>query len=173
MAAEAIRRKQVICRLTPLSIALGVLPIAQLALHLYVKYHAPSLRPGADLAAISAAISFMPAGVFNPVVALRPFRKALYETESAMIEYDVSASYANIVKALCRVQYEELDIYEHDDHRPTRTWKGFVNATRKSLERRREYHGSRLHYSEGELASLLDNVRDFADEWQKLKAGDS
>ena len=106
MAAEAIIRGHVLCRLTPLSIALGVFPIAQLALHLYVKYHAPSLRPGADLAAISAAISFKPAGSFNPVAAMQPFRKALYETEAALADYDVHASYGNIVKALCKVELE-------------------------------------------------------------------
>ncbi len=41
------------------------------------------------------------------------------------------------------------------------------------MERRRDYHGSRSLYTEGEPASLLDDVRDFADEWQKRKAQDA
>jgi hypothetical protein len=89
-----------------------------------------------------------------------------------MADYDVTASYSNIVKALCKVQYEELDIYGANDHIPIRSWKGFVNATRTGVERRREYYGSRLIYTEGDLATLLDDVRDFADVWQKRQAQD-
>ncbi len=40
------------------------------------------------------------------------------------------------------------------------------------MERRREYYGSRLIYTEGDLATLLGDVRDFADVWQKRQAQD-
>ncbi len=47
--------------------AVGVYPIAHLAYHLYVSSHAPAVRTGPDLVAISTAMSFSPGGV-RPVL---------------------------------------------------------------------------------------------------------
>ncbi len=44
--------------------------------------------------------------------------------------------------------------------------------TRSALERRRTLRGFRLGYTDEELATLLDEIRDFADMWQKRKSQD-
>jgi hypothetical protein len=171
MAAEAIRRGHVTCRLTPLSIALGVFPIAQLALHLYIKYHSPSQRLGTDLSVLSEAISFAPSGVFNPQAALTAFRAAHYETVAAKCDFDVSTVYTNIVKALCKVQGKVLVVYGSDD-RQTNTWADFVYTTRSAVERRRSLYGYRMIFENDELLNLLNDIRDFAGMWQRRKAQD-
>jgi hypothetical protein len=79
--------------------------------------------------------------------------------------------YTNIVRALCKVQGEVLVVYGQDD-RQTSTWAEFVYRTRSALERRRDLRGLRLGYTDEGLATLLDEIRDFADLWQKRKSQD-
>ena len=117
-AAALIERGMVICELSPLDQALGVLPIAQLALALYFAHHSPIAHEGLDVVAISGALSFMLAGVFNPDTTLDALGKAVHMQRTTKTDYDVSAVYGNIVRALLVVQDETLTIYPWDDGPP-------------------------------------------------------
>ena len=72
---------------------------------------------------------------------------------------------------LCKVQGETLVVYGDDD-KPISSWSEFVHGARAALERRRAVFGYRVGYKDWELDNLLDDIRDFADLWQKRKAQD-
>ena len=106
-----IERGVVICELSPLDQALGVLPIAQLALALYIAHHSPVAHEGLGIVAISGALSFVLAGVFNPDTTMDALSKAVHLQRTTKTDYDVSAVYSNVVRALLAVQDEPLTLY--------------------------------------------------------------
>jgi hypothetical protein len=110
LGAEAIEMGFVVCELDPLATALCVYPITQLAYHLYVTDHAPAVRIGPDLVAISAALSFAPGGVFNIDNTFTAFCVAHHSAINEHILFDGTSCVANIIKALSRVKGQVIEI---------------------------------------------------------------
>jgi hypothetical protein len=162
LGSETIEMDEVVCELDPLAMAVGVYPIAQSAYHLSVSFHAPALRTGPDLVAISAAMSFAPGGVFSPEAAFAQFCVALYDAVIEPAVFDCTACFARIVKALTRVKYECIEIYEHDDDDlSTKRWTGFVTRQEREVAKRRTASGNALHFSKDELQALVREIRLF------------
>ena len=59
--------------LDPLEMLLGVLPLLQLALHVWFAEHLPRLRGVSELESAATALSFITGGLFSPRAAFRPF----------------------------------------------------------------------------------------------------
>jgi hypothetical protein len=151
-----------------LATALCVYPIAQLAYHLYVAYHAPAVRVGPDLVAISAALSFAPGGVFDIDSTFTAFCVAHHSAINEHILFDSTSCVANIIKALSRVKGQVIEIYEHkDDDHPKKRWTGFVNRQERELQERRNAAGNGLAYTAAELRDLVREIRLFGSVMRK------
>jgi len=165
MAAAMIEKGTVLCELSPLDMALGVFPIAQLALALYFAHHCHAAHIGLDIVAISAALAFKPAGVFNPDTTMDNLEEAVHAQWTSKTDYDVSAVYVNVVRALSAVQDEGLAIYPTDGS-PPRLWSTFARCTSQEWTARKAARGFILGYTVAELNQLMSDIQDFAVEWR-------
>ena len=165
MAAALILKGGVVCELSPLDQALGVFPIAQLALSLYFGHHCHAPHVGPDIVAISAALAFKPAGIFNPDTTMDDLEEAVHAQWTSKTDYDVSAVYVNVVRALSAVQDEGLAIYPTDGAAP-KLWSTFARSTSREWTARKAARGFILGYTVAELQGLLAEIQDFAVAWR-------
>ena len=72
-AARAVTRDHVVGNASPLDLCLGVMPLAQLGLHLWLSHHAFQASGTSDLVTIATQLDFAPQGVLDPGAGMEPF----------------------------------------------------------------------------------------------------
>ena len=90
---------------------------------------------------------------------------AVHAQWTSKTDYDASAVYVNVVRALSAVQDEGLAIYAADGSAP-RLWSGFARATSREWTARKAARGFLLGYTVDELNQLTSNIHDFAVAWR-------
>ena len=168
-AAACIERGRVICEISPLDHALGVFPVAQLALSLYLEHHSPSVRTGPDVVAISKAMTFTVGGQFDPNSAPEKLAVAIHELEHTNTEFEVSTVYLNVLNALGAAKSAAFTLFPEDGGEPM-PWNTFVHRVTREGTLRRAAKGNVMGYTLGDLKTLMREIEDFGDAWRRERA---
>ena len=90
--------------------------------------------------------------------------EAVHAQWTSKTDYDVSAVYVNIVRALSAVQDEGLAIYPPDES--PKLWSTFARSTSREWTARKAARGFTLGYTVAELKALMGDIQEFAVAWR-------
>ena len=165
-AAQEILCGRIDLRPSPLDACLGVLPLAQLALHFWYKNHHYQQPPDSMLIAASAAITFVHDGTLDPYTGLAKFFPLWGDALGANDDIPSPIIYFNLVKALQRESEAPgaAQTFTTINGSPT-SWSAFATST--VAEYRQRTNGTldgqppRTH-STADLETLIFNLDRFA-----------
>ena len=175
LGKDLIDLGHVYCDLSTLDMSLGVYPIGQLALAIYVQHHSPSHGGGPDVEGAAMAVTFTHDGVFNPQEALKQWNNVYHEALAIKHQYNVAVVVAHLTRAMNASRTEQLRLRPEDAARASVPvlWSEFVYATVDEAGHRRAQHGSSVVYTAAELALLRHDIMAFGRAWIRMDRQDA
>ena len=101
-ASRALRDGTVSIEVSPLDVCLGVLPLAQLALHLWLHYHSFTPVDSTVLLDLARTVSFASGGRLDPTVGLASFMPVWAQTLGAELDIPHADVHSHLLRALGR-----------------------------------------------------------------------
>ena len=164
-AAQALLDGDIKIEASPLDACLGVLPLAQLALHFWYRDHYHKELPESPLASAAARASLAPGGVLNLQLGLAEFLPLWGAALGADDEVPIPLVYYHLVCAMTRAAECTGSTTAVAIGGTIVSWSGFVTTVH--TEYRTRMRGSpdgsdSAPYTLGDLTQLVNNINRFA-----------